>query len=55
MTRLILLLLLEGFVSVANGQSTSARQRGWLPLEVLPDTLAICRLPADAPVPVTSL
>jgi len=22
-----------------------------LPLEVLPDTLAICRLPADAPVP----
>jgi hypothetical protein len=25
-----------------------------LPLEVLPDTLAICRLPADAPVPAWS-
>lgn len=27
------------------------RQRPRLPLEVLPDTLAICRLPADDPVP----
>lgn len=47
---LTLLLTLGGPVSHAEGQTpTVARHR--LPLEVLPDTLAICRLPPDAPLP----
>jgi hypothetical protein len=35
---------LDGTAGVSSGQHR-------LPLEVLPDTLAICRLPADAPLP----
>jgi len=38
-------------MSDASGQGSSDRKRARLPLELLPDTLAICRLPADAPVP----
>jgi hypothetical protein len=47
----LLLLLLGGLVSVADAQARPHRERARLPLEVLHDTLAICRLPADAPVP----
>jgi hypothetical protein len=47
----LLVLLLGGVVSVADAQARPRRERARLPLEVLPDTLAICRLPADAPVP----
>jgi hypothetical protein len=35
----------------ADAQAPSGRQRARLPLEVLPDTLAICRLPPDAALP----
>jgi uncharacterized protein len=46
--RLVLALLLTGgTVSMAHAQ----RERPRLPLELLPDTLAICRLPAEAPLP----
>jgi hypothetical protein len=38
-------------MSSADAQTPAVRQRHQLPLEVLPDTLAICRLPADAAVP----
>lgn len=38
-------------MSIAEGQAAPERQRARLPLELLPDTLAICRLPADAPPP----
>jgi hypothetical protein len=47
----LLLLLLGGFVPLADAQAGPHRERARLPLEVLPDTLAICRLPADAPLP----
>jgi hypothetical protein len=43
----VLLLAMGGAMQVVQAQATSHR----LPLEVLPDTLAICRLPADAAVP----
>lgn len=36
---------------MSQAQPTSTRQRPHLPLELLPDTLAICRLEAGAPVP----
>lgn len=36
-------------MSIADAQAGPQRHR--LPLEILPDTLAICRLPADAAVP----
>jgi hypothetical protein len=42
-------LLLGGSMSVADAQAGPKHHR--LPLELLPDTLAICRLPADAAVP----
>lgn len=47
---IVLLLLLGGLMSDASAQG-SDRKRAQLPLELLPDTLAICRLAADAPVP----
>ena len=37
--------------SIADAQDSSGRQPVRLPLELLEDTLAICRLAADAPVP----
>jgi hypothetical protein len=46
-----LLVLLGGLVSVAEGQTPSPRSSHQLPLEVLPDTLAVCRLPPDAALP----
>jgi hypothetical protein len=46
-----LLLFLGGVMSVADAQAPSDRQRARLPLELLPDTLAICRLPAEATPP----
>lgn len=46
-----LLLFLAGAVSVSGAQVPSARQRPGLPLELLSDTLAICRLPAEATFP----
>jgi len=36
---------------MSQAQHTSTRQSPHLPLELLPDTLAICRLEAGAPVP----
>jgi len=42
------ILLLGAAVSTARAQTP---ERASLELQVLPDTLAICRLPADAPVP----
>ena len=44
-------LLLGIAVSMAEGQAPGSVQRPHLRLEVLADTLAVCRLPADAPVP----
>ena len=38
-------------MSDAGAQGSSERKRARLPLELLQDTLAICRLPADVPVP----
>jgi uncharacterized protein len=38
-------------VSVADAQGSPGRRRARLPLELLPDTLAICRLPAEAALP----
>jgi hypothetical protein len=48
---IVLLLLLGGLMSDAGAQGSYDRKRARLPLELLPDTLAICRLPADASVP----
>jgi hypothetical protein len=48
---LILLLLSGGVTSMAHAQHQPARQRPHLPLELLPDTLAICRFDAGAPIP----
>ena len=45
------LLLTGGPVSIARAQTPPARPGHRLPLEVLPDTLAICRLPSDAAIP----
>jgi hypothetical protein len=47
----VLLLALGGLMSVADAQSPSGHRRARLPLALLPDTLAICRLPAEAPLP----
>jgi hypothetical protein len=44
-----LILLLGGAVSMAHAQKP--RSRPHLPLELLPDTLAVCRLAPDAAVP----
>jgi hypothetical protein len=38
-------------MSVADAQAVSGPERARLPLEVLPATLAVCRLPADASLP----
>src|SRR3954465_8912370 len=46
-----LLLLLGVLVSIADAQEATGNQRHRLPLVVLPDTLAICRLAADAAIP----
>jgi hypothetical protein len=46
-----LLVLIGGLVSVAEAQTPPPRATHQLPLEVLPDTLAICRLPPDAALP----
>jgi hypothetical protein len=46
------LLMLGGVMSIADAEAQSGRPRARLPLQVLADTLAICRLPADARVPV---
>lgn len=48
---LVLLLLLGGVMANVSAQGPSEPTRARLQLELLPDTLAICRLPADAPVP----
>jgi hypothetical protein len=45
-------LLLGIAVSMAEAQTHRPAQRPHLQLEVLADTLAVCRLPADAPVPL---
>ena len=44
-------LLLGGIAPMAVGQNPSRRERPRLPLELLPDTLAICRLDAGAALP----
>jgi hypothetical protein len=46
---ILFVLLLGSMTTMAEAQNPS--QRPHLPLEVLPDTLAVCRLPADAAVP----
>jgi hypothetical protein len=46
-----LLVLIGGVVSVAGGQTPPPRPNHQLPLEVLPDTLAVCRLGPDAALP----
>jgi len=43
-----LLMLIGGLVSAADAQTPPRRASHQLPLDVLPDTLAICRLPPDA-------
>jgi hypothetical protein len=47
----VLLLLTGGVTSMSHAQDQSTRQRPHLPLELLPDTLAICRFDAEARVP----
>jgi hypothetical protein len=49
--RSTLTLLLLGSISVADAQTPRNAARPKLPLELLPDTLAVCRLAPDAPVP----
>jgi uncharacterized protein len=44
-------MFLWGLMSVADAQGPPGRRRARLPLELLPDTLAICRLPAEAALP----
>jgi hypothetical protein len=52
-SRVLLPSLLLGIaVSVAEAQTPLPARRPHLPLELLADTLAVCRLPADAPVPL---
>jgi len=46
---ILIMVLLGSMTSMAEAQNPP--QRPHLPLEVLPDTLAVCRLPADAAVP----
>lgn len=50
MRQTVALLLLFGGVMSAEAQEPS-QQRPGLPLELLPDTFAICRLPAQAALP----
>ena len=38
-------------MSVADAQAQAGRSRARLPLEVVTDTLAICRLPPNGPIP----
>lgn len=45
------MLLLGSFVSMADAQTPGQAGRPRLPLELLPDTLAVCRLAPDAAVP----
>lgn len=45
------ILLLGGIAPMAAAQNPSPHQPPHLPLELLPDTLAICRLDAGAPLP----
>ena len=45
------MLLLIGGVSMGHAQQTPTSHRPRLPLELLPDTLAICRLDPGAPLP----
>lgn len=47
----IILLLLGCFISMADAQTPGRAGRPGLPLELLPDTLAVCRLAPDAAVP----
>jgi uncharacterized protein len=46
---LLVVLWLGSLVSAAEAQNSRGRPK--LPLELLPDTLAVCRLAPDAPVP----
>jgi hypothetical protein len=46
-----LLGLIGGLVSVAEAQTPPPRANHHLPLDVLPDALAVCRLPPDAALP----
>ena len=48
---IIVPLLLGLVASMAEAQTPRPSQRPRLPLELLSDTLAVCRLAADAPVP----
>ncbi|MBA3316500.1 MAG: ACT domain-containing protein [Gemmatimonadales bacterium] len=50
-TALTLLLLIGGLVSPVPGQASPPPPSPRLPLELLPDTLAICRLSPDAALP----
>jgi hypothetical protein len=45
------LALAGGLVSIAEAQTPLPRSNHQLPLDVLPDTLAVCRLPPDAALP----
>jgi hypothetical protein len=47
----ILVALTGGLVSIAEAQTPSPGSNHQLPLDVLPDTLAVCRLPPDAALP----
>ena len=47
----VLLGLIGGLMSVAEAQTPPPRANHHLPLEVIPETLAICRLPPDAELP----
>lgn len=51
MRPVLALLLLGSCVSMADGQAPANPGRPRLPLELLPDTLAVCRLASDAAVP----
>ncbi len=48
---ILLALSMGSSVSMADAQTAPSRPRPRLPLELLPDTLAICRLDAGAPIP----
>jgi hypothetical protein len=48
---ILLIVFLGSAASMADAQTTPRSQRPRLPLELLPDTLAICRLDAAAAVP----
>jgi hypothetical protein len=50
-----LLAFMGGLVSVAEAQTPPPRSAHRLPLDVLPDTLAVCRLPPDAAIPAWAM